>query len=136
MVLSTMFFADEVRDLGDLDLPGKARLTDRERKIAEQLIDSLATDFDPKRYADTYRQRVLELIEAKAKGKEIVTEEPEETPEVGGLMEALRLSVESARQRPTKKRSTSKKTPAKGKSTAKPKTTAKKTSSRSKRKAA
>ena len=141
MVLSTMFFGDEIRDVGDLDLPGKARLSDKERRIAEQLIGSLATDFDPKRYADTYRQRVLELIEQKAAGKEIVTEEPEQAPEVGDLMEALRLSVESARQRggasSPKKRSGSKRSTAKKNTAAKRPTTAKKkTSSRSKRSAA
>ena len=47
-------------------------MTPREMKIAEQLIDSLTTDFKPSAYHDEYREKVLELIEKKAKGEKIV----------------------------------------------------------------
>ena len=75
LILETLFFGDEVRRPGDLDLPEaeRSRRT-RELRIAEQLIDALTVDFDPSSYTDTYHDRVLDLIEAKAKGKEIVAE--------------------------------------------------------------
>ena len=64
------------------------------------MIDSLTTDWDPARYADTYTDELRELIEAKAKGKD-VTVEPDIEPEakVLDLMEALQASVEQHRSR-------------------------------------
>src|SRR5690606_27803494 len=82
--VATMHFADEVRGPADIDevaaLDGAGRPSARERKMAEQLIDMLAADWEPDRYRDSYRERVLELVEAKAAGEEIVTEEPAERP--------------------------------------------------------
>lgn len=98
--LETMYFADEVRGTDAVEnLPGDVALTDRELSSAEQLIDSLAGPWDPEKYRDTYRDRVLELIERKVRGEEIVVEHEEEAPEVADLMEALRASVEQAKQR-------------------------------------
>ncbi|MBV8950466.1 MAG: Ku protein [Actinobacteria bacterium] len=99
LVLETLYFADEVRDPASVvgALP-KARVGERELTIARQLIESMASGWDPKRYADTYRERVLDLVERKAKGEEIVTEEPEERAPVLDLMAALEQSLESARQ--------------------------------------
>lgn len=98
--VETMFFSDEVRDASDVDnVPVDLDVGDRELSMAEQLVSSLTTDWDPTRYTDTYRERVLELIGRKAEGEEIVTEQPAERPEAGGLMDALRASVEAARQR-------------------------------------
>lgn len=77
LVLETMYFADEVRD-PSVDVDGVpvegVELSDRERAIAGQLIESLSSAWEPERYADTYRQRVLELIERKAQGEDVVTE--------------------------------------------------------------
>ena len=97
LVLETMFFGDEIRDTGDLDLPATGRLSDRELKIAEQLIDSMTVDFDPSAYADTYREKVLELIEQKAEGKEIAVEPDAELAPVTDLLAALEASLEDAR---------------------------------------
>jgi DNA end-binding protein Ku len=71
---------------------------EREMRIARQLIDSMATDWDPSRYHDTYRERVLDLLERKAEGEEIVLEEPKPQGRVLDLMAALEQSLESARQ--------------------------------------
>jgi DNA end-binding protein Ku len=127
LAMSTMRFADEVVPRDELDDIPSANVepTDRELRLASQIIDSLTTDWEPSRYADTYTDELRELIEAKAKGKE-VTVEPDTDPgaKVLDLMEALKASVEEHRNRagarPTgrkktasAKRSTSKRTPAK-----------------------
>ena len=63
--------------------------------MAGQLIDALASDWDPKRYKDTYQDELKKLIRAKEKGKEITVSEPEEEPQedVGDLMAALEASL-------------------------------------------
>ena len=95
LVMETMLFADEVNPLDELDLPGPdVDVTDREEKMARSLIDSLTTDFEPDKYRDEYRERVLALIEQKASGQEIVVEESaEEAPRVVDLMAALEASL-------------------------------------------
>jgi DNA end-binding protein Ku len=103
LVLETLYFADEIRDVKDLDLPKGARVGDREMKIALQLIDSLTTEWEPKRYKDTYRAEVEKIIRAKAKGKTITVEEPEETDAgVLDLVAALQASLD-AKAKPKKK---------------------------------
>lgn len=94
--VETMYFADEVRGADAVDgAPVNSEPDDRQLEIAEQLIDSMSTDWDPSRYRDTYQDRIDALIEGKARGDEIVTErEPEPTAEVADLMDALRRSVE------------------------------------------
>jgi DNA end-binding protein Ku len=101
LAMSTMRFADEVIPQKDVDaLPGKgAKPEPKELKLASQIIGSLATDWDPKRYHDTYTEELKSLIEAKAKGKKIVVEEevPAES-NVLDLMQALEASLEAARK--------------------------------------
>jgi DNA end-binding protein Ku len=99
LVLETLYFDDEIRDAADVvgDVP-KAKVGEREMRIARQLIDSMATDWDPSRYQDTYRERVLDLLERKAEGEEVVLEEPKPRGRVLDLMAALEQSLESARQ--------------------------------------
>jgi DNA end-binding protein Ku len=108
LALETMFFADEVRDPRQVieDLPAQEKLPARELSVAGQLIESMTTDWDPGRYADTYRDRVEDLINRKRKGEEIVTEgAPKGEPQVTDLMEALRRSAEEMRgRRPPKAR--------------------------------
>jgi DNA end-binding protein Ku len=94
LVLETMHFGDEVRSPDDLDVPGKVKLTDRERKIAGQLIDSLTTDWDPMAYEDRYRERVADLVRQKAQGGEVVVAEEEERERPSDLMKALEASLD------------------------------------------
>jgi DNA end-binding protein Ku len=99
LALETMYFADEIRGAGDVDnVPVDEEVSPKELTMATQLIDALAGPWDPSQYADTYRERVKELIAAKAKGKDIVVSEHEETPQVADLMEALRASVEASKK--------------------------------------
>ena len=100
LVMSMLNFHDEVVSADELEgLPGKkAGASDRELRMAQQLIDSLATEWDPTQYRDTYRERVLDLIEQKAQGKEIVTpEEPSRPAPVVDLMAALEASLAAAK---------------------------------------
>ena len=110
----TMRFADEVVPRKEIDDIPSARVepSDREVRLATQMIDSLTTDWEPARYADTYTDELRDLIEAKAKGKQI-TVEPELEPQakVLDLMEALQASVEQHRGR-TNARPTGRKQPA------------------------
>jgi DNA end-binding protein Ku len=95
LVMETMLFSDEVNPLDELDLPGPdVDVTEREEKMARSLIDSLTTDFEPSKYRDEYRERVLQLIEQKASGQEIVVEDTaEDAPRVVDLMAALEASL-------------------------------------------
>lgn len=102
LVLETMYFGDEVRDPADElpSVPRKQSFSDKELKTAVGLIDSLTTEWKPANYADTYRDRVLQLVQAKGKGREVVTDhDAEPEAEVVDLMEALRKSVENAKSR-------------------------------------
>jgi DNA end-binding protein Ku len=99
LVLETMFFADEVRDpLKEIEqLPVRQSFKARELDMAASLIDAMTTEWDPANYRDTYRDRVNDLIEAKRRGQEVVTEgEPPTSADVVDLMQALRASVDAA----------------------------------------
>jgi len=97
LTMETMIFHDEVVPADDLDdVPSAKDLktSDRELKMAQQLIDSLSSDFEPSKYHDEYREKVLELIERKADGEEIAIQPQEEEPEkVPDLMAALEASL-------------------------------------------
>jgi DNA end-binding protein Ku len=98
--METMLFADELIDPGDIDeLPDEdVRATEREVDMARQLIESLSTAFEPEKYRDEYRDRVLDLIERKAQGEEVsVTAEPEAPSAVPDLMAALEASLAAAK---------------------------------------
>jgi DNA end-binding protein Ku len=99
LTLTTMRFADEVVSPAELEdvLPeSKAKVAEREVEMAEQLIDSLTTEFDPSAYRDEYREQLLGLIERKAEGKDVLTapttEEPKPTS-APDLMSALEESI-------------------------------------------
>jgi DNA end-binding protein Ku len=101
LALTTMLWGDEVLSPDRLDEIGEieeAQATDRELKMAEQLIDSLSADFEPTKFHDEYREQVLALIEAKANGEEIAAqpqvEEPAAAPD---LMAALEASLAAVR---------------------------------------
>jgi DNA end-binding protein Ku len=101
LTMETMLFADEVISPDKLDekpSDGKAKTSQKELQMAQQLIDSLAEDFEPEQYRDEYRERVIEMIERKAEGEEIVVEAPAEEPkEVPDLMAALEQSIAGAK---------------------------------------
>jgi DNA end-binding protein Ku len=98
LIVSTLHFADEITDADALiggDPPPKSRRA-TELKAARQLVSALSSDFDIHEYRDEYRERVLELIEAKAKGRKIAVQPsaPDRKP-AGDLMAALEESLAS-----------------------------------------
>jgi len=101
LTLTTMLWGDEVLPADRLDEIGEieeAQATDRELKMAEQLIASLSAEFEPSKFRDEYRDQVLELIERKAAGEEIAVQpQAEETEAAPDLMAALEASLAAVR---------------------------------------
>jgi DNA end-binding protein Ku len=100
--MATMLFPDEVLPPDRLDEVVEAantKTTKRELDIAKQLIESLAADFEPDKFRDTYRDEVLALIERKAEGKEIAVQPPAEEVRAPApdLMSALKASLDAVR---------------------------------------
>jgi DNA end-binding protein Ku len=93
--MSTMRFADELVDPGDLDIPKPDRApTKRELEMAGRLVEGLHARFDPSDYEDEYRGRVVKYARARAKGKEPELEAPREPEASDDLLDALKESVE------------------------------------------
>ena len=131
LVMETMIFHDEVvphDDLDDLPAAKDLKASERELKMAQQLIDSLSSEFDPSKYRDEYRDKVLDLIERKAAGEEIAVQPEAPAPaKVPDLMAALEASLAAVKddsggesdgaakkkKAPAKKSSGRSKTPAK-----------------------
>jgi DNA end-binding protein Ku len=104
LTLTTMRFADEVVSPDELEdvLPAeKPKVAKKEVEMAERLIDSLTSDFDPTAYRDEYREELMSLIERKAEGREIVTPEAAEPEATGApdLMAALEESIAAVKGR-------------------------------------
>jgi DNA end-binding protein Ku len=98
LIMHTSYYADEVRDFEQVPKGDSARVGRQEVNVAEGLIDRLSgNDFDPERYEDEYRVRVLGMLEQKRRGGEItVSEEPQEkrrATQVVDLMQALKESI-------------------------------------------
>jgi DNA end-binding protein Ku len=101
LVLETLFYGDEVRAGADLDRPPVVvEPSDREIDVAVRLIDLLEATWDPSRFRDEYREKVLELIGSKAPEATRAVEEPGPIPsaDVADLMAALQASVKAARK--------------------------------------
>ena len=105
LMMTTLHYADEINPTGELgELNGEemqAPVGERELEVARRLVQSLAEPFDIGRYKDTYREAVLDLIDRKAGGEEIVVE-PRHAVEAlrsPDLMGALQASLEQARER-------------------------------------
>jgi DNA end-binding protein Ku len=97
LCMETMIFADEVvshDSIDDLPDAKELRASERELKMAQQLIDSLSTEWEPDKYRDEYREKVLELIERKAAGEVIAVQPEAPAPDkVPDLMAALEASL-------------------------------------------
>lgn len=99
MVLSTLYWPDEIRALGDLDLPSEEpEIKPAEAAMAEQLIGTMTGEFDPSTYRDEYRTALMQIIESKVEGREVVTPAIAEEPSsLVDLMAALEASVRVAK---------------------------------------
>ncbi len=103
LVMTTMNFGDEVVPTSELHelYEDKVEISDNELEIAHRLVDSIARPFDPANYRDTYREALLDLIDRKASGEQVVLEPParDQPLEAPDLMSALEASIEQARAR-------------------------------------
>ncbi|MEK3853599.1 non-homologous end joining protein Ku [Cytobacillus sp. FSL H8-0458] len=99
LVMETIHYPDEVRKAADVpNVPAEDKVTDKEIDTAIMLIDQLTTEFKPEKYNDDYRTALLELIEAKRTGKDIVTPvEKEPAANVTDLMAALQASIDKTK---------------------------------------
>ncbi len=95
LMLHTMYFADEVRDFGEVDKGESAKIKPGELDLALRLIDELSHDeFKAEQYQDEYRLRVLDLINMKVEGKEVTAVGPQmQRAQVIDLMDALKESL-------------------------------------------
>jgi DNA end-binding protein Ku len=97
-VLETMLWPDEVRTPEFQFLQESVEVRPQELAMAGSLIETLAGDFDPTKFGDEYRAALLQVIDAKIAGKEIVAApEEEKAAPAGDLMAALKASIEAAR---------------------------------------
>ena len=97
MVLSTLYWPDEIRALGELDLPTEElEVKPIEKAMAEQLIAAMTGEFDPTQYRDEYRGALMQIIESKIEGREVTSAPAEEPTKLVDLMAALEASVRAA----------------------------------------
>jgi DNA end-binding protein Ku len=99
MLLTTLHWPDEIRSLEELNLPeDEIEIKDSERKMAEQLVASMASEFDPSQERDEYREALMKVIEAKVAGEKPEPAKKSEPTKIGDLMAALEASVAQARE--------------------------------------
>lgn len=99
LMLITLRNAGEVIPASALEPPGGRKPEPRELKMAEQLVATMEDAFDPAAYSDEYRDRVLELVEAKAEGKTVQFRKPEKRRAAGDLAASLEASIAAAKER-------------------------------------
>ena len=102
LMLHTMYFADEIRDFGEVDKGEDAKVKPGELDLAERLVKELSSDsFKPEKYNDDYRERVLGMVEQKVEGKEVTSIAPQaQRAQVIDLMDALKQSLGKRGSRP------------------------------------
>jgi DNA end-binding protein Ku len=94
MILHTMYYEDEVRRTEEFRTD-TTKVTEREMNLAKMLVESLAAEFEPGKYHDTYRTNLRQMIDAKVEGHKVVeTPEPRIAPVID-IMEALKKSLEA-----------------------------------------
>ncbi len=99
LIMSTMHYPDEIRQSDMLpEMNYRVDLHDNEVKMAVNLITSLSADFRPEKYVDTYRQNLMEVIQAKIAGEAVEIPARAETGKVVDLMEALKASIDLAKK--------------------------------------
>ena len=103
LMLHTMYYEEEVRRMESFGTEG-IELKDAEVKVAHQLIEALAAEFDPAKYHDTFQENLKKLIQARLEGKEVtVVEKPQKMAPVTDLMAALKESLSRAEKKPPRR---------------------------------
>jgi DNA end-binding protein Ku len=94
----TMFYAEEIRPKEEIPkLPKQTKVDERELEMANMLIEQLTAKFEPDKYEDDYRQRLLSAIESKVEGKEVKLAPEEKKTNVIDLMDALKASLQQSK---------------------------------------
>jgi DNA end-binding protein Ku len=119
MMVHTLLWPDEIRDPDFPELDKKVDIKPAELKMAGQVVESMTDDFHPEQFRDTYREEMLELIQAKIEGGEAFTAEEQEpadldeTDDVSDLLAKLEASVKAPAKKAPAKKTAAKKAPAK-----------------------
>jgi DNA end-binding protein Ku len=105
LVLHMMYYADEVRDVGEIETGADAKVRPNELEMAGRLIDHLSNDvFEPEKYKDEYRDRLQEVVQKKVAGEEVtIAEEEKPRAQVIDLMDALKASLARTSARPERR---------------------------------
>jgi len=103
LTLHTMFYESEIRALAEYGKNDNVELKDAEKKLAVQLIENLAAEFEPAKYRDEYQEGMRALIAAKQEGKGIAAVSHPQRAPVVDLMAALQKSLEKKPVAPAKK---------------------------------
>lgn len=97
MLLETIYYPDEIRSVSEVPALPETTATDaKQMDIAQRLIDSLTTAFDPAKYTDEYREALRALIDARIEGRQVVMQPQAQESNVIDLMEALKASLKKA----------------------------------------
>jgi len=97
ITLERLYFADEIRPAKDI-APGKLKVDAKELKLASSLIEQFTGEWEPERYTDDYRDRLMDVVKKKQKGETVTPPAAEDEEEPADLLEALRASVEASKQ--------------------------------------
>ena len=111
IVMETIHYPDEVRNAKDVpNVPEKSELSKKELDTAILLIDQLTAEFNPEEFHDEYREAVLQFLEGKRTGEQVVTPKEKEKPtNVTDLMAALQASIDKTKPKTKAKTATKKK---------------------------
>jgi DNA end-binding protein Ku len=99
LIMHSLYYANEVRNFGDIPKMDNVKLSEAEIELGATLIENMSNGFEPGKYRDEYRERVQAMIDEKSKGREITVAAPE-APRHGqiiDLMQALKQSIEKAK---------------------------------------
>lgn len=102
LTLHTMYYPNEIRQVAEYGQTNNLELKAQEKKLAQQLVLSLAADFEPQKYRDDYQERLQELIQAKLQGKQVTAAPQPQLAPVIDLMEALKKSLAEREATPRK----------------------------------
>jgi DNA end-binding protein Ku len=97
--MTTLRRADQVISVSRIEVPAARRPDEREIKMAQQLVSSIEGDFEPELWKNDYRQRVRDLIDAKARGKVVKLAPPKRKAAGGDLADLLQRSLASAKEK-------------------------------------
>ena len=98
LILHTMYYPNEVRAVPEYNRIKIEKVSTKEREMAERLLQSLETKFDPSKYRDEYQQRLQQLVNAKSKGKTLKATPERKPAPVIDLMKALQQSLKGTRK--------------------------------------